>query len=245
MRNFFLLSAAAWLLASCSFDYGDTSESDKNKPDIVMEDINYVRVRGGDPLARFKAEHAERFEERQIMEIRDFSFEQLQKSGEEVNAEGRAGMASVQLDSGDISLRDGVRINIESEDIIINTGGLEWKDKEKKLSGNEEDEVFIERSDGTTFTGIGFSASFRNRTWTFSGEVKGTYVEKDEDEKSAEDPSDTGEEKIPAQREKPAQPLPAATQPLPVTEKPLPVPAQPATPTAQTKASEGSSQEEK
>jgi hypothetical protein len=97
----------------------------------------------------------------------------------------------VQLGSGNVSLKDGVRINVESEDVVIRTAGLEWKDKEKTLSGGAEDEVEIERSDGTSFLGRGFSADARNRTWAFSGEVKGTYVEEEEDEEAPAAPEGT------------------------------------------------------
>ena len=188
---FYPLLIIGLLLNACSFDYGD-AESEDEKADIVMEDIEYVRVRGGDPLARFQAEYAERWEERQTMELKDFTFEQLEDSGDTINAIGKAGAAVVQLESGDIVLSDGVRINIESEDIIIITSKLDWKDKEKLLFGDDEDEVDIERSDGTSFSGIGFSADIRNRTWVFLGEVKGTYAEDDEDEEEAEE--EIGEE---------------------------------------------------
>ena len=170
---------------SCSFDYGQAGESDKSRPDIVMDKLEYVRVRGGDPQVRFRAEHAERWEERQTMELTSFTFEQMEDKGETVNAEGRAGAAVVQIDSGDISLSGGVRIRVDSEDIIIRTSGLEWKDKPKTLSGSQEAEVDIERSDGTSFTGRGFFADARNRTWSFSGEVKGIYVETEEDDESS------------------------------------------------------------
>ena len=183
LRMYFLFPVIGLLAASCSFDYGEKEEAEKNRPDIVMENIEYVRVRKGDPLARFQAEYAERWEDRQTMELRYFSFEQMENSGETLNAEGKAGAAVVQLGSGDISLKNGVRINVESEDVIITTAGLEWKDKEKILSGGEFDEVDIERSDGTKFSGIGFTADARNRTWAFSGEVKGSYVEKEDEEK--------------------------------------------------------------
>ena len=133
---------------------------------------------------RFRAEYAERWEDLQIMDISDFSFEQFENHGETVNAEGAAGTAKIRLDSGDVSLGGGVRINIESEDITIITGELEWRDREKTLAAGSEDEVEIERSDGTIFTGRGFSADARSRTWAFSGEVRGTYVEKEDEEEN-------------------------------------------------------------
>jgi len=214
------LLLSALLFAACSFDYGEASDDEKNKPDIVMDNLEYVRVRGGDPLARFKAEHAERWEDRQIMEIRDFFFEQLDNGGQEINAEGRAGTATVQIGSGDISLKGGVRINIESEDIIITTGGLEWKDKDKLLIGAEEDEVFVERPDGTSFTGRGFSADIRRRGWTFLGEVKGTYVEKEDEEGDGEE-DDKGDEDKQGELYKPAETSTEKTVKAETAEKPI------------------------
>jgi len=170
------------LMAACSFDYGAGQGLENSKPDIVMENVEYVRVRGGDMLARFKAEHGERWEEQQTMKLSNFTFEQMEDRGETVNVEGGGKAATVQTDTGDITLSGGIWISIESEDITINTEGLEWKDKEKTINCRTEDEVEIQRSDGTSFTGRGFSADIRSRTWVFTGEVKGTFVEKDEDE---------------------------------------------------------------
>ena len=179
-----LLFPAVLFLAACSFDYGDLLETGEGRPDIVMENLEYVRVRGGEHLVRFRAERAERWEDRRTMELWDFYFEQLENSeeGVGVNTEGRAGAASIQLDTGNVFLRDGVRVNMESEDIIITTAELEWRDNERLLFSAGENEVGVERSDGTSFTGIGFSVNIRDRTWAFTGEVSGTYVEEDEDE---------------------------------------------------------------
>jgi LPS export ABC transporter protein LptC len=172
------------LLFACSFDYSIGTGLENTRPDIVMENVEYVRVRGGDMLARFQAEHAERWEELQLMELRNFSFEQMEDHGETVNVEGAAKTASVQIDTGDILLSGGVQVSIESEDVIINTAELEWKDKEKAIIGGAEEEVDVQRSDGTNFKGRGFSADIRGRTWSFTGEVKGSYVEKDEEEEN-------------------------------------------------------------
>ena len=242
----FLFVAA--LFAACSFDYGDAAGADKSKPDIVMENLEYVRVRGGDPLARFQAEHAERWEERQTMELRNFSFEQMENHGETINAEGRAGLAVVQLDSGDISLKGGVRIRVDSEDVIIRTAELEWKDKPKTLSGREGDEVDIQRSDGTTFSGWGFFADARNRIWTFSGEVKGTYVEKDDEKKGDK----AGEIETGTKHQGPIeitkdleQNLPSKEEPHPVTEQPVPATEQAPEPAAEAEDSRVSPPEPK
>ena len=170
------------LLAACSFDYGNQDGADKNQPDIVMDNVEYVRVRDADPQARLQAERVERYEERRLMELQNFSFEQYGSRGEEVNAYGRAGSASFEIDSGDMRLGGGVRIEVESEDIIIETNWLEWRDKPRTLSGRTGDEVYVYQENGTVFSGVGFHADARRRTWEFSGGVSGTYIHEDDEE---------------------------------------------------------------
>ncbi|AEF80187.1 LPS export ABC transporter periplasmic protein LptC [Leadbettera azotonutricia] len=182
----FPLQILTLLLVSCSFDYGNNQLASKDQPDIVMQNVEYVRVRGGDPVVRFHAEDAERFEERQIMNLRNFSFEQFENHGDDIDAMGRAGQASVALDSGNINLGGGVIISVESEDITIETSGLDWQDKERRLLGTPSGDVNISRSDGTEFSGRGFSADARSRTWTFTSGVSGSYVEKEEKEAEEE-----------------------------------------------------------
>ena len=190
------LFSVLFYLASCSFDYGPSGDAERGRPDIIMENIEYMRVREGDPQVRFQAELAERWEDRQIMELRNFSFEQLEDRGETVNAEGSAGTAVVWLESGDVDFSAGVTINIESEDIIIITEEIEWKDSEKTLTGSHDAQVEIERSDGTNFTGIGFSANARTRTWAFLGQVQGTFVENNDDDDDDEEVFEAAEETV-------------------------------------------------
>jgi LPS export ABC transporter protein LptC len=184
------ISILAGLLGACSFDYGDAESDQGNLPDIVMKDVEYVRVRKGNPLVRFTAESAERYEKRQTMELTNFSFEQFEPQGVEINAVGQAGTASVELDSGNIRLRDGVRLTVETEDITLETEGLDWQDQERLLLGEETAPVDMRRSDGTNFSGQGFSADIRNRTWSFASGIKGTYIWEDDEE--AEDPEGSG-----------------------------------------------------
>jgi len=175
---FFLFS----FVMSCSFDYGNTGGGDKSQPDIVMDNVEYVRIRSLDPQARLQAERVERYEERRIMELRNFSFEQFGSNGEEINASGRAGSALFEIDSGDIRMENGVRIDVSSEDFAIETSKLEWKDKERSLTGGANEEVHVYQETGTSFTGIGFQSNARSRTWSFSDTVSGTYIHDDDEE---------------------------------------------------------------
>jgi LPS export ABC transporter protein LptC len=178
---FSILWLCSLLFVHCSFDY-DSPSGDKGLPDIVMDNVEYVRVRSLDPQARLQAERVERYEELRIMKLWNFSFEQFDGHGDEVNAYGRAGRASFEIDSGDISMEDGVLIEINSEDIAIETARLEWKDKERTLSGGPTDEVHVYRENGTSFTGIGFQSNARSRSWSFSDTVIGTYIHDDDDD---------------------------------------------------------------
>jgi LPS export ABC transporter protein LptC len=185
--SFFLLLI---FISSCTFDYGNKQGETPEQPDIVMEDVEYVRVRGGDPVVRFQAARAERYEEKQAMELKNFSFEQFENHGAGVDAIGSAGSARVELESGNINLENGVRISVDSEDIIIETSNLQWQDKERKLTGQPGGEVEVYRSDGTSFSGVGFSADARYRTWAFENGVSGTYIDEDDEEKKNDDAGD-------------------------------------------------------
>jgi LPS export ABC transporter protein LptC len=178
--------ACCSLLFACSFDYGNMGGGDENQPDLVMDNVEYVRIRSLDPQARLQAERVERYEKRRIMELRNFSFEQFDGHSETVNAYGRAGRASYEIDSGDIRMDDGVLIEVDSEDIAIETVRIEWKDKDRTLSGGPNDEVHVYRENGTSFTGIGFQSNARSRTWSFNDTVIGTYIHDDDDDDEEE-----------------------------------------------------------
>jgi len=180
--NFFLFSFLFFLLLSCSFDYGNQESGDSFHPDIVMNDVEYVRVRSSDLYARFLAERVERYEERRIMELRNFSFEQFGNNGEEINAVGRAGNATIEMDTLDVFMENGVRIEVESEDIAIETSWFQWRDRIKTLTGGETEKVSIFQGNGAFITGIGFRADTRQRTWEFSGFVEGTFIHEEEEE---------------------------------------------------------------
>ena len=181
-----LLPLICVLFITCSFDYGSSKEGDGSKPDIVMENVEYVRMRGGNLNMRFRAELVERYEERNTMNLRNITFEQFEKQGTEINAMGTASEAMVELETGNARLSGGVRVEVESEDVIMETSGLHWLDDEKQLLGNGDDEVKIFRSDGTMFTGKGFSANIRERTWEFASGAEGSYVDEDNNDDEEE-----------------------------------------------------------
>jgi hypothetical protein len=124
------------------------------------------------------------------MKLQNFSFEQFGERGEEVNASGMAGVASIEIESGDILMDNGVTLEVESEDIIIETKQLDWKDTLRILSSGEEDEVNIFQDNGTSFTGIGLRIDTRKRSWAFSGAVGGIFIHNDDEDDDDKDDDD-------------------------------------------------------
>jgi LPS export ABC transporter protein LptC len=176
-----------FFLLGCTFDYGEKEPSGEEQPGLIMENVEYIRVRSADPRARFKAERAERYEKQGVMRIQKMTFEQYGDRGKEINAMGNAGYASVEIQSGDIFMDKNVRIDVETDDITIETYQLEWREEPHILSTPEENEVNIYQDNGTNFKGIGLYVETRGRQWEFKGEVGGLFVhDSDEEEDSPE-----------------------------------------------------------
>jgi LPS export ABC transporter protein LptC len=192
LNSVFLYGFLSFCAVSCTFDYGVTEAAESPYPDITMEDLDYVRVRRGGPIARLQAEIAERYEKRHRMELKNYSFEQYNTSNDEVDAVGSGGFASIELDTSNIHMSGGIEIIVDSEDITLDTERLDWQDSKKYLRGGENDSVNIEQSDGTMFTGTGFSADVRARSWFVSSNAEGVYVHEDDEESGGEE-AGTGE----------------------------------------------------
>lgn len=178
----------AVLAVACSFNYGTLDETEAvERPGLIMNDVEYVRVRDGEPIVRVQAEQVERYERSQTMKIRNFRFEQYGRDGEKAEAVGQAGAASVELESGDTKLSDGVEIVIESEDLVIETNSLSWRDADRLLVGESDEKVLLKRKDGAVLSGQGFMSDARRHSWEFSGPVSGTYIDdKDDKDKNKE-----------------------------------------------------------
>lgn len=179
-----------FLFLGCTFDYGEKEPYEEEQPGLIMENVEYVRVRAADPKARFQAEHAERYDKQGVMRLQNLTFEQYGDRGKEINALGSAGYASVEIESGDIFMDQNVRIEVETEDIIIETYQLEWKDEPRILSTPEENEVNISQNNGTSFTGTGLYVEARRHQWEFKGYVSGLYIHEEDEDNTEETETD-------------------------------------------------------
>jgi LPS export ABC transporter protein LptC len=180
------------LAAGCSFDYGNQEAEESTLPDIVMVHLDYVRVRGGSPQARFIAERAERYDKRRTMELSAIQFEQYNLATGELDAKGTAGGAEVELANGNVTLKNGIDLSVESEEITMETDWLAWNDGERTLNGREDAAVVITQTGGTDFRGMGLSANVRSRQWEFSGGAEGAFEQDDDDDEAEEEGEEDG-----------------------------------------------------
>jgi LPS export ABC transporter protein LptC len=169
------------LICACTFDYGLSSGGKAdNEPDVVMKDVEYIRMVNAQPLVRLKADEVRRYEAKHAMELDNFSFEQFNAAPSgmeqtpEVNVQGSGKSASVQTDTGNLVMND-VFVTVKSEEISLSTGSLSWNDKERQLLAPGM--VTITRPNGTTLSGRGLSADTRRRSWQFEADVRGDIVE--------------------------------------------------------------------
>jgi LPS export ABC transporter protein LptC len=178
---------------SCSFNYGEKVPEETTQPDIVMNELEYVRVEDGEPIVRFYAENAQRFDKTETMKLSNYSFEQFKRGGEgsdDISAKGTGTLAQIELESGNIVMNDGVSIESEEEDIMFDTASLSWNNKEYTLKGADDAAVNVKRGDGTVFVGRSFHAELRNRNWGFETGAEGLYVDKEENNDTVEDITD-------------------------------------------------------
>jgi LPS export ABC transporter protein LptC len=178
-----VLACALTLLSicACTFDYGFSDGLNvNNEPDLVMRDVEYVRMVNAQPLVRLRADEVRRYEASHTMELDNFSFEQFNAAPSgggqtpEVNVLGGGGSAKVQTDTGNLVLNN-VYVDVKSEEISLNTRYLAWDDKQRLLTAPGD--VNITRPNGTKISGRGLSADIRRRSWQFDANVRGDIVE--------------------------------------------------------------------
>ncbi|WP_304226075.1 LPS export ABC transporter periplasmic protein LptC [Gracilinema caldarium] len=177
VRNLVLFVTILIVSSACSFDYSSVSETESERPDLVMQDVDYVRVKDGKITLHMQADQVDRFEQKRLLQVQNIRFEQFSKENSSPEAVGSAGYAQFWTATSDASFAEGVRITVNSEDLSVEASTLQWNNGQKKLFGPQNDQVLLKRKDGSILSGKGFSADGRSRSWTFAGPVSGTYQE--------------------------------------------------------------------
>jgi LPS export ABC transporter protein LptC len=177
-----IIAVLALLTAACSFNY-DTQSGDNEDPDLIMEYAEYVRIENGNPVFKVNADEVRRYEAKHSMELDNFAFDQYNSAPEDyekipdINVRGFAGKARIETDTNNFFMSGGVYLEVNSEDVVLETGDLSWKDKERMLTAPGK--LSITRSNGTTMEGTGFSADARKKSWEFESDVEGSIVDDD------------------------------------------------------------------
>ncbi|MDR0404036.1 MAG: LPS export ABC transporter periplasmic protein LptC [Treponema sp.] len=196
-------SVSAWIAvlfilpAACSFDYDAAAEDSENIPDVIMKDVEYVRMENALPQVRIRSKEARRYETKHTMEIDSFSFEQYNPEAPEagvipnINVRGSGGSANIETDTRNLTMGGGVSIEVESEDISLQTESLSWENAGRVFVAPGE--VVVTRSDGTRLSGRNLSADTRRRGWRFEEAVSGDIAEEDEDAEEAVDTDQTAD----------------------------------------------------
>gem|GEM_PF-954525 len=163
--------------SGCSLDYEDTQLDEEfatDLPEAELDDAVITAVRD-DGEVRLFAMQVQYFPKRQEQHLTDVRFEELSSDGSVVT-EGTAGRARIFSDTDDVELWDDVRLYSYEQEAWIIADFLRYDHEIRVISGRPESRVHIERDDGSTISGIGFSAELELRGVSFSGEVRGTLT---------------------------------------------------------------------
>jgi len=179
-----LLPVLVFFYSSCTFVYSPPEAEEYDFPNITMEDLTYIRMKDGELSAKLEAETGDRYESKHLMKLKNYKFVQYNDNGE-ADSDGHGGSAVIEISSNNIQMTDSVEINVESEDYVLKSEDLDWKDAPKTLESNGNSKVNIRRGNGTEVNGTGFFAEIRSRNWSFKSDVEGVYVN-EEDEAAPE-----------------------------------------------------------
>ena len=178
------LTASAVLLASvaicagCSFDYRATSleeELAEAVPNTVLRSVEHTVMRGDRVAAVLRIDRVESYRERDLLLLFGIHFTEFDSSGS-VLTEAWAERAEYYSKTGDARAEGEVVVSSRREDARITAAGLNWNDAELTLSGDEGAEVALERTDGSSISGVDFEADVARRIVRFLGPASGDLV---------------------------------------------------------------------
>jgi len=172
------------LFAGCSFDYeqaeiaGTLSEG---VPNSIVRSYTYVDIRPGQTSFQIYSLEAKMYHKDHRTTLDSVFFREIDEEGDVVT-EGEADSAVIDTQTDNVEINGSIHFASTLYDMIIETEYLYWNNETRTLEGKAEGEVYIEKSDGTTIRGRGFSVNSPSRKIEFSSEVEGTYVYSDEEE---------------------------------------------------------------
>ncbi len=181
-----LLLVFTWMMffGACSFDYeqaeiaGTLSEG---VPNSIVRSYTYVDIRPGQTSFQIYSLEAKMYHKEHRTTLESVFFQEIDEEGEVVT-EGEADSAVIDTQTDNVEITGSIHFASTLYEMIIETEYLYWNNETRTLEGKADREVYIERADGTTISGRGFSVNSPSRKIEFNSEVEGTYVYSDEEE---------------------------------------------------------------
>jgi len=185
-KAFSILFISLLFFSGCSFDYEQAELAgsfSKGIPNTLVRNYTYVDIRAGQSSFQIYASRAEMYHKDHQTTLEDIFFQEFNEEGEIVT-EGEADYAVLDTQTDNIEIRGSIHFASSLYDMIIQADYLYWNNESRTLEGKPEQEVFLEKQDGTVIQGRGFSVDSSSRNIYFDSEVEGTYVYSDEEEQT-------------------------------------------------------------
>jgi LPS export ABC transporter protein LptC len=186
MKKHLLSCLILLIFAGCSLDYSAvyvTEDMSEDIPDSILTAFSHTSVKNGLPIFRLYAGKATIYNKKKETQLSDIVFQEYDGTGE-ITTEGTADSAVFYTETEDAEFWGNLYFYSLAEEASFATAYLFWSNTDKKLTGKEDAQVFIQKDTGTEIRGIGFEAQARTRFVTFSGTVTGSYILEDEKEDS-------------------------------------------------------------
>ncbi|THB65651.1 MAG: hypothetical protein D6B26_03585 [Spirochaetaceae bacterium] len=180
----FWLGVLVVAAVSCSLDYDYMEEEAVDvRPEVEITRLQHTVVRSGRTRFRIHAMGSKTWQEEKRQVLEEVYFWEYNQEGE-LAAEGRADFAEIMLETEDIRFSGAILLYSYEEEAGIEAAYLEWNAEERRLQGNDGEEVIITRDDGTTIAGVTFLADMRLRSLAFDDGISGVYVDEQADEQA-------------------------------------------------------------
>ncbi len=174
-----VLLVLLFLFSGCHFNYGDDSLEKESSPDALFRNFTYTVIIQNERVLEIKAEHAESYTSENRTELQGITFTQFDGKTQEALAVGRADSAVIHTDTENAEFSGSVVLNWKTENTTLKAEALSWDSAKKELSSRLDQDVEIEKADGTRIRGAGFTASTRKRDFLFRDSVEGAFSLKD------------------------------------------------------------------
>ena len=153
----------------------------ENIPNSIIRNYTYVDVRPRTSSLKIYSGEARLYHKSRRTELRIVFFQEIDGEGKVVT-EGEADRAIIDTRTDDVELFGSIRCVSARQEAEISAEYLFWNNETRILEAKRNEEVLIEKSDGTSIRGRGFSIDTSAGTMEFVSPVEGTYVYTEDEE---------------------------------------------------------------